>query len=94
MLSDEEIILDFIFAPYLDNTKETEMTAPYTRPAKDSLFAREFPAVTGETIQQGHADYCKLWGHATYWIDGEPQILCPRCGDNKCHPTHNTDCGV
>ena len=51
----------------------------YTHPAKDSLFAREFPALTGETIQQGHADYCILWGHAKYTVDGVVQPFCPRC---------------
>ena len=100
MLSDETIILDFIFDDYLKG--DTAMTL--TNPAKDSIFGRTFPAVananatdyhwTDSVITQGHHDYCILYGHATYIIDGVQQVRCPRCGDNKCHAEHNTDCGV
>lgn len=72
-----------------------------THPAKDSIYGRTFPAAapadahwTDSVVTQGHADYCRLYGHATWTIDGVTQPRCPRCGDNKCHPTHATDCGV
>jgi hypothetical protein len=68
---------------------------------KDSPFARTFPAAapsdahwTERVVTQGHADYCKIWGHATWTHDGEALIRCPRCGNNKCHTDHKFDCGV
>jgi len=72
-----------------------------TTPAKDSSFGRTFPVAAGPdahwtdtVVTQGHADYCILYGHATWTVDGVALIRCPRCGDTKCHPTHSTDCGV
>ena len=75
-----------------------------TTPAKDSIYGRTFPLLanvddpdyswTDSVVTQGHADYCTLYGHATWTVDGVALIRCPRCGDTKCHPTHTTDCGV
>ena len=82
----------------------TSMDRLKERLPKDSIYGRTFPAAananaddyhwTDSVVTQGHADYCKLYGHATYTIDGVLQVRCPRCGDNKCHAEHNTDCGV
>lgn len=44
-------------------------------------FAMTFPALNGEVVTQGHADYCAANGHATHKIDGAIQDRCPRCGD-------------
>jgi hypothetical protein len=82
----------------------TSMDRLKERMPKDSPFARSFPITvnrddpdyrwTDSVVTQGHADYCRIWGHATYTLDGVAQVRCPRCGDNKCHAEHNTDCGV
>ena len=45
------------------------------------MYALSYPAVTGGTVTQGHADYCQSNGHAAYVIDGVDQGFCPRCGD-------------
>lgn len=46
-----------------------------------SLFAMSFPALNGEWVLQGHADYCTANGHATHKVDGVLSPYCPRCGD-------------
>lgn len=38
------------------------------------------PAAAGQTVMQGHADYCKANGHATHRVDGVVQPHCARCG--------------
>lgn len=43
-------------------------------------YALSTPALNGETITQGHSDYCAANGHGTYKIDGVDQGMCPRCG--------------
>lgn len=35
----------------------------------------------GETVLQGHANYCAEHGHARHLVDGVDQGYCPRCGD-------------
>lgn len=45
------------------------------------MYQLSYPAINGETVTQGHADYCKANGHATYMKDGVDQGWCPRCGD-------------
>lgn len=41
----------------------------------------DFPALTGRTVTQGHADKCRDQGHATWTFDGDPSEYCPRCGE-------------
>jgi hypothetical protein len=63
------------------------------RMPKDSPFGRTFPAAanadaddyhwTDSVVTQGHADYCTIWGHATWTHDGVTLPRCPRCGDIK-----------
>ena len=40
------------------------------------------PALNGETVTQGHADYCATNGHMTHTVDGVDQGFCPRCGES------------
>jgi hypothetical protein len=53
---------------------------------KPSYFAMSFPALNGEVVMQGHADYCAEHGHATHTVkraDGVTHFVainCPRCG--------------
>jgi hypothetical protein len=44
-------------------------------------YAMSYPAINGETVTQGHADYCAEHGHGTYKVGGVDQGTCPRCGD-------------
>lgn len=49
-------------------------------------FAMSFPALNGEVVMQGHADYCAEHGHATHTVEAEDGTTtiaarCPRCGD-------------
>lgn len=70
----------------------TDMPKTLTNPAKDSSFGRTFPAATNPNatgyhwtdgvITQGHHDYCILYGHASWTIDGATQPRCPRCGED------------
>lgn len=46
------------------------------------MYAHSYPALTGETVTQGHANYCAAHGHATYTQDGIVAPYCPRCGVN------------
>lgn len=43
--------------------------------------AAAFPALTGETVTDAHAQICRDRGHATHRIDGIEQPTCPRCGE-------------
>lgn len=49
----------------------------------DSLrrFGIEHPAASGLVVQQGHADYCAAYGHATWTENGVVQPRCSRCGE-------------
>lgn len=44
------------------------------------LYALSIPALNGETVTQGHVDYCKDNSHMAYRIGDEDQGICPRCG--------------
>lgn len=49
-------------------------------------FGVSFPALSGEMVLQGHADYCVVFGHASHTVshlDGSATVSpwCPRCGD-------------
>lgn len=46
-------------------------------------YKLSYPAVNGDVVTEGHANYCKANGHATHVVDGVESSLCPRCGDNK-----------
>lgn len=46
-------------------------------------YKLSYPAVNGEVVTQGHADYCAEHGHAKHTIDGVVSPLCPRCGADK-----------
>lgn len=50
-------------------------------------FAMEYPALNGDVVCQGHSDYCRDHGHATYTLDGIDQGWCPRCGEQKPQST-------
>ena len=50
-------------------------------PRSLARFRMSWPALQGEVIQQGHADACALYGHATWHLDGQLQPRCPRCGE-------------
>lgn len=43
-------------------------------------YALSTPALNGETVTQGHTDYCAANGHGTYTVAGVDQGMCPRCG--------------
>ncbi len=43
-------------------------------------YKLSYPAINGETVTQGHADYCKAEGHGTHTVNGVVSPLCPRCG--------------
>lgn len=59
-----------------------ETTAPATSEAeRRRLYGMTMPASRGETVCQGHADWCAEHGHATWTVDGEVQGTCPRCGE-------------
>jgi len=50
-----------------------------------SNFGMSFPALNGEIVMQGHADYCEANGHATHTVtdlEGNTTTAerCPRCG--------------
>lgn len=52
------------------------------------LYRMSFPlaqpedAHWGDTVvTEGHAQYCREYGHATYTEDGVTRTYCPRCGD-------------
>lgn len=59
----------------LNTTSLTEVTMNRSR------YALSFPAINGEVVTQGHADYCQANGHATHTTDGAAHIMCPRCGE-------------
>lgn len=59
-----------------------------TTSTKPSPYARSFPVAapesadwTEQVVTQGHADYCRDNGHATWTVDGVVLDRCPRCGD-------------
>jgi hypothetical protein len=49
-------------------------------------FAMTFPALNGEVVTQGHADYCAANGHASHTVVNstgdvtDSSAHCPRCG--------------
>lgn len=51
-----------------------------TASASDRYFAISHPVPSGEIVMQGHADFCRDYGHATWTVDGVPVARCPRCG--------------
>lgn len=51
------------------------------KPARDRFYAMDHAAIKGETVTQGHADYCAEHGHAVTIVEGQDQGVCPRCGD-------------
>lgn len=51
------------------------------KPARDRSYAMDHAAIKGETVTQGHADYCAEYGHAVTIVEGQDQGVCPRCGD-------------
>lgn len=52
-----------------------------TTDSRRKAFGMTFPALNGETVQQGHADYCAEHGHAKHRdVDGNVSAYCPRCG--------------
>ena len=68
----------------IDTKEMIEMT---TIP-KNSPFRMSYPAVasddahwTDRVVTEGHAEYCRTWGHAKYIVDEVVQGFCPRCGD-------------
>lgn len=46
-------------------------------------YKLSYPAVNGEVVTEGHANYCKENGHATYTMNGVASAICPRCGSTK-----------
>lgn len=42
--------------------------------------AMDMAALKGETVTQGHADFCAEHGHAKHTHDGVVSAFCPRCG--------------
>ena len=46
-------------------------------------YKLSYPAINGETVTQGHADYCKAEGHGTHTVNGVVSPLCPRCGEGN-----------
>ena len=56
-----------------------------TASASDRHFAISHPVPTGDIVMQGHADFCRDYGHATWTVthrDGTTETIarCPRCG--------------
>lgn len=55
-------------------------------------YARSFPAVTpGEVVTEGHAQWCRDFGHATHAVAGVVQPRCPRCDEPREAPARLTD---
>lgn len=50
-----------------------------TREERLTRYRNNFPVPDGQTVCQGHADACELWGHATWIVDHVDQGVCPRC---------------
>lgn len=50
--------------------------------AEQTVDPLDFPVVTGGTVTEGHARYCRENGHARHTFDGVVSPWCPRCGDN------------
>ena len=55
---------------------------------RNSPFRMSYPLVqpddahwTDRVVTEGHAEYCRTWGHAKYIVDEVVQGFCPRCGD-------------
>lgn len=70
------------------------MTIPTATAKKirSSQFAMSFPALNGEVVMQGHADYCAEHGHATHTstdLEGNTTTgdRCPRCGKLTTEPS-------
>ena len=51
-----------------------------TATPSERRFAISHPVPTGDIVMQGHADFCRDYGHATWTVDDVPQGICPRCG--------------
>lgn len=49
--------------------------------SKRTSYARSYPVVTGETVTEGHAQWCRDFGHGTWTIEGVVQPRCPRCDE-------------
>lgn len=64
---------------------DLELTPTNDAPAIED-YATSLPAMKGETITQGHADYCAANGHADYTVNMTEQDDCARCGN-----VHNGD---
>ncbi len=45
--------------------------------------AMSFPAINGEVVTQGHADYCAEHGHASHTVGTDVSPNCPRCGSSR-----------
>lgn len=54
------------------------VTAP--KASRSLAFAMEMPALNGDVVTQGHADYCAENGHATHTTGDDVSPWCPRCG--------------
>lgn len=81
-------------AESLEETVNTEDTTPAALldgaalVASEAAYARRvygltYPALNGDVVTQGHADYCSDHGHATHTVDGVDTGRCPRCGELK-----------
>ena len=73
----------------INNTATATARKDATRPADVEWDAMRkgarlgYPAVNGDMVTQGHADYCAEYGHAVHMEDSEESPWCPRCGDAR-----------
>lgn len=44
-------------------------------------YKMSFPAADGAVVTEGHAEYCRTFGHSSHFKDGADTGICPRCGE-------------
>lgn len=72
-------------------TRDNDGVVTYVTAPKPLAFAMEMPALSGDVVTQGHADYCADNGHAKHTVDGVVSPWCPRCGGSTRNPAPNAE---
>lgn len=65
------------------HSRYLEADAAWSAAVREEMgrYTTSLPAVAGDVVTQGHADYCKEYGHAGYTAAGEAVPWCARCGE-------------